>query len=457
MTRYVLRRASVRPGAVLDIAVRDGLVEDPPARGQRVGWDDVDLAGRPLLPGLADHHIHLMATAASWTSVDCSPAAIADHGGLAAALRRARALRPDGWLRGVGYDVATSGDLDRRALDGAAVGPVRVQDRTGIRWTLDSVGLAAVLPPDPADWPVGIERDAAGAATGVLVRLDGWLRTRLPDAPVELAPLGAWLADRGVTAVTDAGAGNGPSELAALAAAGLPQRVTAMTAAPDTRAPSGLGLGPVKVLLDDADLPSLGALRDRIDAARAAGRPVAVHCVSDAAIVLALAAGIGRADRVEHGSVVPDDLLAVLAAADPTVVVQPVLVATKGDRYLAETPEAEHRGLHRLASLQGAGLRVAASSDGPYGDPDPWSGVAAAVGRTTEGGRPFGPAEAIDPVAAVRLWCGQADDPATVRAIEPGEPADLVVLDDGWDRLDARPRVLATLVGGSPVSGALPA
>ena len=230
-----------------------------------------------------------------------------------------------------------------------------------------------------------------------------------------------------------------------------------MTAAPDTLAPDGLGLGPVKVLLDDADLPSLDALRERFDAARAAGRSVAVHCVSDAAIVLALAAGIGRADRIEHGSLVPDDLLPVLAAADPTVVVQPVLVATKGDRYLAETPEAEHRGLHRLASLQEAGLRVAASSDAPYGDPDPWSGVAAAVARTTAGGRPFGPTEAVDPVAAVRLWCGRTDDPAAARAIAPGEPADLVVLDDGWDRLVDRPRVLATLVGGSAVSGALPA
>ena len=188
MTGLVLRRASIRPGAVVDVAVRGGLVVEPPSRGQRAGWDDVDLGGRPLLPGLADHHIHLMATAAAWTSVDCSPAAIAEHGSLAAALRGARQRQPDGWLRGVGYDVATSGELDRRALDEAAVGPVRVQDRTGIRWMLDGAGLAAVLPTDPTEWPAGVERDAAGVATGVLVRLDGWLRTRLPDAPGRPGP-----------------------------------------------------------------------------------------------------------------------------------------------------------------------------------------------------------------------------------------------------------------------------
>jgi hypothetical protein len=79
------------------------------------------------------------------------------------------------------------------------------------------------------------------------------------------------------------------------------------------------------------------------------------------------------------------------------------------------------------------------------------------VARTTAGGRPFGPSEAVDPVAAVRLWSGRSDDPAAARGIAPGEPADLVVLDDGWDRLVVGPRVLATLVGGSTVSGTLPA
>ena len=213
MSGLVLRRAAVRPGTVVDVGVRGGQIVPAPPAGRRSGWDDVDLDGRPLLPGLADHHVHLLATAAAWSSVDCSPAALAVGGGLVEVLRRARADRPDGWLRGVEYDVTQSGPLDRQVLDEAAVGPLRIQDRTGIQWTLDSRGLDEVLPGDPDDWPSGVERDGAGRATGVLIRLDAWLRARLPVQAVDLAPLGGWLASHGVTAVTDAGASNGPAEL----------------------------------------------------------------------------------------------------------------------------------------------------------------------------------------------------------------------------------------------------
>jgi predicted amidohydrolase YtcJ len=428
----LLRRASTAPGFERDLAIERGRIVAQPGPGDHLV---IDVEGRPVLPGLTDHHIHLLATAAARDSLDCSPAALAAGGGLAAVLRDARARRPEGWLRGVGYDVAASGPLDRAALDRIGAGPVRIQDRTGIRWMLDGTGLAAVLPADPADWPAGVERYGAGRATGVLTRLDGWLGERVPRQAPDLAALGAWLAARGVTSVTDAGAGNGPAELAALAAAGLPQRVTAMTRDPELTAPEGISLGPVKILLDDADLPVLDDLAARVDAAHAAGRAVAVHSVSAASLVLALAAGVGARDRIEHASLVPDDVLPVLVEAGPQVVVQPALVRTRGDRYLAEVPVEDHRGLHRLGSFVGAGLRVRAGSDAPYGDPDPWLGVAAAADRRTAGGQVLGAAEALTPGGAVRLWCDTLVD-------------DVVVLDAGWDRLGDRPPVHAVVVRG---------
>jgi predicted amidohydrolase YtcJ len=421
VTATVLRRASTAPGVEHDLVVEGDRVVDAPGPGDH---EVVDVEGRPVLPGIVDHHVHLLATAAARDSVDCSPAALDAGGGLGPVLRAARRARPDGWLRGVGYDVAASGDLDRAGLDPLDVGPLRIQDRTGIRWLLDGRALDLVLPPDPGDWPAGVARDAAGRATGVLTRLDGWLGGRIPRQPPDLAALGAWLAGRGVTGVTDAGAGNGPDELAALSAGGLPQRVTAMTGAARVAAPAGVALGPVKILLDDADLPGLAELTGRVAEAHAAGRAVAVHSVSAASLVLALAAGVGRGDRVEHASLVPDEVLPLLVGAGPTVVVQPGLVRTRGDRYLAEVPPADHPGLHRLGSFLAAGLRVLAGSDAPYGDPDPWVGVAAAIDRRTAGGRVLGRAEALDPAAALWLY--------------RGAPAgDLVVLDDGWDRITA--------------------
>ena len=153
---------------------------------------------------------------------------------------------------------------------------------------------------------------------------------------------------------------------------------------------------------------------------------------------------------------VPDGLLPLLVEAGPTIVLQPALVATKGDRYLRETPVDEHPGLHRLASLRAAGLRVAASSDAPYGDPDPWIGVAAAVERRTAEGQLFTLGEALEPSDALQLWLGRPDEPGERHAVEPGEAADLVVLGDGWDHLARRPTVLATIVAGVVVRGALP-
>src|SRR5262249_5290710 len=160
------------PGFERELAIEGGRIVAQPGPGDHL---EIDVEGRPVLPGLTDHHIHLLATAAARDSLDCSPAALAAGGGLAAALRDARGRRPEGWLRGVGYDVAASGPLDRAVLDPLGVGPVRIQDRTGIRWMLDGAGLAAVLPTETAGWPAGVERDGAGRATGVLTRLDGWL------------------------------------------------------------------------------------------------------------------------------------------------------------------------------------------------------------------------------------------------------------------------------------------
>src|SRR5699024_3971584 len=145
---------------------------------------------------------------------------------------------------------------------------------------------------------------------------------RTPD----LRALGDRLAAAGIVAVTDAGADNDLAELRAFAAADLPIAVTAMTRDPDTPTVDGVGLGPVKILLDDTDLPALDDLTGRIRAAHRFGRTVAIHCVTPVQIVLALSAGVGPRDRIEHGSWVPADMLPLLAQHDPTLIVQPGLV-----------------------------------------------------------------------------------------------------------------------------------
>ncbi len=472
MSSWRLRQVSLAPGRVGELGLVDGRLVDPTRLGAEART--VDLEGRPVLAGLVDQHCHLSALAAARRSVDVSPEALGRAGSLVAALRQGRRHRPRGWLRAVGYDVATSGEIDASGLGAAAVGPVRVQDRTGITWTLDPVALAAVLPEDPSDWPDGVERDGAGRPTGRLVRLDAWLRARLaaasaadgpapdPDVgagagPAEVAEVGRWLAGRGVTTVVDASASNDGAALARLAAAGLPQRLVAMTGEAGTGAVDGVALGPVKILLDDADLPTVDHLAERVAAAHAQGRRVAVHCVTTIQLVLALSGGLAPGDRIEHGSVIPDQVVDLVAGAGVVVVTQPGLVATRGDRYWHEVEDHERAALYRLGSLRRAGIPAAIGSDAPYGPADPWAHVAAARDRRTAGGRVVGADEAVDVATALGLL--QRDPLAPERpgpGLEPGAPGDLCVLDTDWADLEGAPGdvvVHATWIGGRPVHG----
>jgi len=453
VSRFLLRRAAMSPGVEVDLAIDGDRLVDPSAlRGDH---ERIDLEGRPVLPGLVDQHLHLRSLAASWGSVDCSPDALARAGGLVAALRAGRDRQPEGWLRAVAYDPATSGELDRHDLDATGAGPIRVQDRSGTSWTLDSAGLDAVLDDDAARWPEGVERDATGAPTGRMYRLDAWLRDRVPEVPVDLGAVGRWLAGRGVTTLVDASVTNGAAEVAQLAGAGLPQRLVAMTGAPDVDGVPGVVLGPVKVVLDDAALPDLTRLEELVAIARRHGRVVAVHCVSTVQLVLALTAGLGPGDRIEHGSLIPDDVVPLLASSGATVVTQPGLVRARGDRYLAEVEPDEVDALYRLGALHRAGIPVAVGTDAPYGPPDPWVHVAAATDRRTAAGVRVGVGEEVDLRTAVSLLHRPPLEPhAPPHRLSPGADADLCVLDTSWSDLQADPATAVvgqTWIGGTRV------
>jgi predicted amidohydrolase YtcJ len=449
------------------VHVRDGVVAAVLALDDRApsgsGADVLDGHGAALVPGLWDHHIHLGALAAARLSLPVGPPQVTDRAGLAAALG---AEEGRGWIRAVGYHESVAGPLDRAALDALAPGrPVRVQHRSGALWMLngvavDAVGLAA------ADHP-GIERDGEGVPTGRVFGADRWLRDRLPGGPLpDLTEVGAVLARHGVTGVTDLTPYPDPRDLdhLAAAAAGLPQRVIA-TGGPELAGapfPAGLGRGPVKLLLADHDLPLLDDVVDGMGRAHRAGRNVAVHCVTRTALVLALTAwdvvGVAPGDRVEHGAVVPPELLGRMAAAGLTVVTQPGFVAERGDQYLTDVDDEDPHGLYPCRTLLEAGIPVAGSTDAPFGDPDPWRAMRAATTRRTRGGVPLGPAEAVAPARALDLFLGPPDRPGGPRRrLFPGAPADLCLLTgpepEVLGRRDAPP-VRATVIGGRVVFGA---
>jgi predicted amidohydrolase YtcJ len=402
------------------------------ALAPRAGEAVLDAAGGALLPGLHDHHLHLFAWAAARKSLVCGPPNVRDGESLARVLRdAARAAPPGAWIRGVGYHESVAGPLDRNALDALVPHhPLRIQQRSGELWCLNTMACRALGFEDPS---------------GRLLRGDAWLRARLAQEETpSLAEIGRELSRFGVTGITDATPANGAAELAAFAQAmargDLPQRLVAMGRAdlpePDRDAPR-LARGALKRKLAETALPRFEDLVAEIADAHARGRAVAIHCVTRTELVFAsaafAAAGARFGDRIEHAAVAPPDLLPSLAALHLTVVTQPGFVATRGDAYRRDVPVHEHPYLYRCAGFVNAGIPLGGSTDAPYGDPDPWAAMRAAVDRIAPDGAPLGPDETLTPERALALFTSPADAPgAAPRRIEPGSPADLCLLDRPW-------------------------
>ncbi len=435
----LIRRCEV-DGARRDVRVVGERIEEIAARlTPRAGEPIHEAGGGALLPGLTDHHAHLFAAAAALRSLRCGPPQVRDATQLAAALAAASG---DGWLRGVGYHECVAGPLDRRVLDRWLPDrPVRVQHRTGALWVLNGAAIAALGLDAGVDAP-GVERDPAGRAPGRLFRLDAWLGARLPREPVALRALSRPLARCGVTTVTDTGADNDAATLASLAEAqrtgDLLQRVLAMggEALPAAHGPA-LVRGAHKLLLDERALPELGAFAARIAAAHRAGRSAAVHAVTRAELLFALAAfeeaGARAGDRIEHASVAPPEAVAAIRRLGLAVVTQPAFVAERGDQYATDVEVADRPWLYRARAFLAAGVPLAAGSDAPYGEPDPWRAMRAAVERRTESGRTLGSAEALTPEEALALFASPADAPgARPTRLAPGARADLCLLRAPW-------------------------
>lgn len=439
MSETILFRDVEVDGVVTDVLVSDGLVAqvaprlDAPPAAQVIDGD-----GGALLPGLHDHHIHLASLAAAMDSLHVGPPAVVDPQRFADTLHRAHLrLPPTAWIRAIGYHESVAGPLDRHRLDAiVADRPVRVQDRSGKRWTLNSAALERVGA-SAASEP-GVQRNAQGIPTGVVERADDWLRRATGATAPDLAAVGARLAAFGITGVTDCTPSpdaEGPALLAGAVISGaLPQHVvvTGGSALSGSDFPAAVTVGPVKLVLDDDALPDLDEFAESIRLAHSVRRSIAVHVVTATSLAFALAAwdltGTRPGDRIEHGSVITPAAATRVAELRLAVVTQPAFIAERGDRYLAEVDEADLPHLYRCASLIDAGVVVAAGSDAPYTDPDPWAAIGAAVERRSRSGVVVGPGERLPLNDALGLYLRDPLDLTRRRRVEPGAPADLCLL-----------------------------
>lgn len=443
----LIRDVEIDGEAGLDVRIRGGRI-DAMGRGLEApeGATIVPGRGGALLPGLHDHHLHLFALAAARRSIRCGPPQVRDEADLSRALRDAATQRAEagGWIRGVAYHESVAGDLDAARLEALLPGiPIRIQHRSGAMWIVSRAGLARL--DLRGELPPGVERGPDGSPNGRLLRLDAWLRTRLGAAePPDLADVGACLAGFGVTGLTDATPTNDADTLRhlsrAVEAGALPQRLEVMGVI-DLPEPQNARVtrGAVKLVLAESDLPPLDDLQRRIEEAHSVGRTVAIHCVTRAELVLALgafeAAGSSPGDRIEHAAIAPPELASQIAGRGLAVVTQPNFVRERGDAYVSDVDAADRPWLYRCQGLLDAGVALGGGTDAPFGDPDPWLAMQAALDRRTPSGIRLGEEEALAPERALALFTTAARAPGGApRRVAPGEPADLCLLAHPWIR-----------------------
>ena len=443
----LITRAEIGGVSPLDVRIVDGrIVEIDRDLSRAAGELLLDAAGGALLPGLHDHHLHLFALAAASASVRCGPPEVPDRDALAQAL--ASSGHAAEWIRGVGYHESVAGELDRRALDAlVAERPVRIQQRSGALWMLNSAAIDRVGLDRGVD-ARGVERDEAGRATGRLFRLDEWLRKQLDAiAPPSLAQVSRRLASFGVTGITDATHSNAAAELRVFTAAAerneLLQRVLMLGSAelPQSNHPR-IERGAVKLLLDERELPSFDEFQQRIEAAHEQQRAVAVHCVTRSELVLAIAAfaaaGTRAGDRIEHAAIAPPDTLKLVADLGLTVVTQHGFLRERGDAYLIDVETRDQPWLYRGRGFLEASVAVGGGTDAPFGDPDPWRSMQSAIDRRCEAGIMLGPDERLTPEQALALFTTDPASPGGApRTLKAGVPADLCLLDRPWSRARA--------------------
>ena len=174
--------------------------------------------------------------------------------------------------------------------------------------------------------------------------------------------------------------------------------------------------------------------------AAAAGWPVGVHAIGDAANRAALDAFEATADdwrplglrqRIEHAQLLDPAELPRFAAIGVAASVQ--FSHAPSDRDLADRVWEGHAGAYAYRSLLDAGARLANGSDAPVEELDPLQGIAAGVLRTLDERPAWRPEQALTVDAALRATCVEpawlARDEHRRGTLAPGKLADLVVLD----------------------------
>lgn len=474
----------IQDGRVLGLGRDEDLASAAPRGASRI-----DLAGRTVLPGLVDAHLHLEQYALSADLVDCETSTLDEC--LVRVRARAARVPPGEWIRGHGWNQNSWGRFgDRNDLDRAAPShPVYLTAKSlHAGWANSAALRLASLGATDADPPDGtIVRGEDGAPTGILLEGAMSMLTRAIPAPrpSQVAPLILQAQERlwrlGLVGVHDFDGSRCFQALQLLHEDGrLGLRVIKNLPAADLGAASHLGLrsgfgdewlrlGHVKVFADGALGPRTAAmiepyeddpgntgmallddeeLLEKAIRAGEAGWPMAVHAIGDRANHLVLDAFTelrrqeasrawpARRHRVEHLQLLHPDDRARPAQLGLVASMQPVHAVS--DMPMAQRAWGKRsRYAYAWRGQRGSGARLAFGSDAPVESPNPFWGLHAAVTRRRPDGSP-GPDGWIpeERLSMAEALAGFTEGPAFAAGLEdktgrlaPGLWADLIVLE----------------------------
>jgi predicted amidohydrolase YtcJ len=193
--------------------------------------------------------------------------------------------------------------------------------------------------------------------------------------------------------------------------------------------------------------------------ARKAGFQLCIHSIGDRAVELAIQVFEGSfgarycremRHRIEHASLVTKDSILKMRRLGIIASVQPRFVYS--DSWAKQRLGFERlRNLYPFASLNREGIILAAGSDCPVEDPNPFEGVWSAVAHPGLDGREsLTVSQALAAYSRNAAYASFCEDGRGT--LEPGKIADMVVVDrDPFEcRLDSLrgTRVLETIIGG---------
>jgi predicted amidohydrolase YtcJ len=444
------------------------------------------MAGRTVIPGFIDSHLHFMEAAAASTGVSVWKHRTVND--LLAELRLAAGKSPPGnWLRAFGCDEALLRDgrgPTRAELDQAvSKNPLRLRHSTLHGSWLNSRALKSLGIENPDfKTPDGavVVKDATGRATGLVVGMEEWITSKLPlvtaaETEARARLFSRELAASGVTAFTDASPRNNATlvELFGklVASRSIYQRVGVMIGAEHLNtiaAASGAGRAGGIRIAGAKFMPNGGyttnVLAREVRHAASMGLDCAFHATEveelDAALNVIDATlkelGPERADsvsfRIEHGGMIPPNYLSWIHTTNAWVVSNPGFVYYRGAKYADDPGLVPY--LYRQKSLLDEGIRLAGGTDAPVSPAKPLAAISSAMTRTSLEGYVLAASEKLDIHQAFGLFTTSAARLAGLHAgaIEPGRLADMVIL--GKDPLSASAADLMnipvdiTLVGG---------